>query len=79
MKRQEVNFFYFLQIVIDNYPAILSRGMTATEAFKDLVAASETCYALAEAQRERAAVLRKDSPHPEDSDEQEPLQGASPL
>ena len=33
MKRQEVNFFYFLQIVIDNYPAILSRGMTATEAF----------------------------------------------
>ncbi len=79
MKRQEVNFFYFLQIVIDNYPAILSRGMTATEAFKDLVAASETCYALAEAQRERAAVLRKDSPHPEDSDDQDHLQGASPL
>ncbi len=26
MKRQEVNVFYFLQIVIDNYPAILSRG-----------------------------------------------------
>ncbi len=53
--------------------------MTATEAFKDLVTASKTCCALAETQRERAAVLRKDSPHPEDSDEQEPLQGASPL